>query len=317
MISSPTQSPLTFSTPSQSPPPAPTEQQPSKARLRRSTSADVIPLEAQKAAQALVRQADADLAGKFATALMEQVNSNNTGRQQPISSDVVSEIPANSTFGQLWAQFTHALRNEPFATFAKNNNIDLSNLKLTPNGWLDYNLNGKRMSLSKYDSGFEQATVNVLMVARKLSPNNQSLVYLGEHSATTRAVGNFYGVQVPNTKAGTLADIRQLQETMTFPSVLSPDAKARRPSRQEYQHAWQMQGEAEQDLALQIVREPGKFPTEQAQAGIPPLTPTTPEQPATTPAQTPGASTDPLAAIAHRQFAGEPNVYSVVARAKR
>lgn len=310
-----THSPLTFAAHPPSPSPAPVEGQPNKARTRRSTSADVISLEVQKAAQTLVRQADADLAGKFATALMEQVNSNSTGRQQPIASGVVSAIPANSTFGQLWAQLTHTLKSEPFATFAKNNHIDLSNLKVTPSGWLDCTVNGKRRTFSNYETGFEQATVDVLIAARKLSPDNKSFVYVDEHSATTRAVGNFYGVQVPNTKAATLADIRQLQENMRFPSVFSPDANAPRPRRHEYRHARQMQDEAEQDLALQMVREPGKFPPQQGQAGIPQLAPPNPAQPATTPAQTPTATTDPVAAIARRQFAGEPNVYSVVARA--
>lgn len=186
--------------PPPSPSPAPVEGQPNNARTRRSTSADVISWKYKKAAQTLVRQADADLAGKFATALMEQVNSNSTGRQQPIASGVVSAIPANSTFGQLWAQLTHTLKSEPFATFAKNNHIDLSNLKVTPSGWLDCTVNGKRRTFSNYETGFEQATVDVLIAARKLSPDNKSFVYVDEHSSTTRAVGNFTAYRFPIQK---------------------------------------------------------------------------------------------------------------------
>ncbi|OPA91577.1 hypothetical protein BFW88_13175 [Pseudomonas fluorescens] len=226
----------------------------------------VITLEVQKKAQALVHKADAELAGTFTTALMDQVGSDSARSRAPSSCD----IPPNSTFGQLWAQLTQALNSEPFATFAKKNNINVSNLKITPSGWLDCTINGRltNVGASKYTPGFEQATQEVLTIARKLSPGNRAFVYVGAHKAMIDAVGNFYGVQVLNTPTGTFTDIRQLQNFMTFPSVLSPDTKTPGQSRPEYQHARQLQDEAAQDLALQIALEPGKFSPAQSNQSV-------------------------------------------------
>lgn len=296
------------------PSPATVGAQTSLIRTPRSPSAGVVTLDGRKTAEPLVSQADADMADKLATALMEEVNVHATSRYMPSSFGTVHDIPTHSTFGQLWSQLTHALKNEPFATFAKNNNINLSNLKLTPSGFLDGTINGKRSSFSKYDDGFEEAAVNVFKAVRKLSTNNVPIVYIGEHTATTHAVGAFYAMRVPTTKAEALEQIRVLQDIKTFPSLLAPEGNAARPHRQDVQHVRHMRDEAIQNLALQVMLEPGKFPQAQRPDVVQPTAPPGSAEPATTPIGTSSATTDPVADIARRQFAGEPNVYSVVAR---
>lgn len=205
-----------------------------------------ISLDAQQQARSLVRQADSDLACLLAATLMSRVISLEPGGQDSPSARQVDAIPADSTFGQAWSRLTQAVNSEPFATFAKEHHIDTSRFTFNPrSGWLDCTVNDKPATFTSYDSGWDQASADVLAAARVLAPTlAQSFEYAGEHSASSNVVSDFYGDSFANTKADTLTYIGRLQTEHGFAALVYPGSEQPRYNRPEHQHAKQLQRDA-------------------------------------------------------------------------
>ncbi|WLH87377.1 dermonecrotic toxin domain-containing protein [Pseudomonas sp. FP2338] len=227
------------------------------ARPKRASA--VVDLETKKAATTLIRAGDAALSSLHSAALMDEVMTNPTGKYLPVKSSVISDIPPVSTFGRAWAQLTHAIQSEPFASFASKHNIDTSTLKInTQSGWvIDCIANGKRASFSRYDAGYEQATAAVTAAARAFnSPPKSSVLYTGANRASTEVIGNFYGVRQDGTQANALRLITEQQHHLTFDSLREPDSKAPEFNPATYSRIRERQREAIDDFAGEIALKP-------------------------------------------------------------
>ena len=227
------------------------------ARPKRASS--VVDLETKKAATTLIRAGDAALSSLHSAAMMDEVMTKPTSKSLPVQSSVISDFPPVSTFGRAWAQLTHAIQSEPFASFASKHKIDTSTLKInTQSGWvIDCIANGKRASFSTYDAGYEQATAAVTAAARAFnSPPKSSVLYTGANRAETDVIGNFYGVRQDGTQANALRLITEQQHHLTFDSLREPDSKAPEFNRATYSRIREQQREAIDDFAGEIALKP-------------------------------------------------------------
>lgn len=227
------------------------------ARPKRASS--VVDLETKKAATTLIRAGDAALSSLHSAALMDEVMVKPTSKYLPVQSSVISDIPPVSTFGRAWAQLTHAIQSEPFASFASKHKIDTSTLQInTQSGWvIDCIANGKRASFSTYDEGYEQATAAVTAAARAFnSPPKSSVLYSGANRASTEVIGNFYGVRQDGTQANALRLVTEQQHHLTFDSLREPDSKAPEFNPATYSRIREQQREAIEDFGGEIAIKP-------------------------------------------------------------
>lgn len=227
------------------------------ARPKRASA--VVDLETKKAATTLIRAGDAALSSLHSAAMMDEVMIKPTSKSLPVQSSVISDFPPVSTFGRAWAQLTHAIQSEPFASFASKHKIDTSTLKInTQSGWvIDCIANNKRASFNKYDEGYEQATAAVTAAARAFnSPPKSSVLYTGANRAETDVIGNFYGARQDGTQANALRLITEQQHHLTFDSLREPDSKAPEFNPATYSRIREQQREAIDDFAGEIALKP-------------------------------------------------------------
>jgi len=231
------------------------------ARSRRDVSFSIISLEAQKDAKALVEKGDSEMAVQYAAALTDWAISSKTSRIKAPVPATVANIPPYSTFGQAWSGFTKALKEEPFVTFARNNNIDTSNFRWLPGtGELVCSINGEQKSFTNRDSGWQQATMAVAAAAKALAPDsNFSFIFTGESSAPLDLVGDFYAVPFGSSPADRLYRAGQLQTTKIFESLRFPDADIARDNKPEYRHVRQMQRQTKEIVGNDFTQRKGTF----------------------------------------------------------
>ncbi|MPR02819.1 hypothetical protein F0169_12515 [Pseudomonas sp. MAFF 212408] len=189
---------------------------------------------------------------------MDQVIADPAGRKSPLRSPFISDLPAVSTFGRAWAQLTHAIQSEPFASFASKHNIDTSTLKLnTQSGWvMDCVARGKFATFSTYDTGYEQATAAVSAAAQAFSSQLGPIEYTGANRASAEVIGNFYGVRPGGIQAQILRLISEQQDHHTFNALREPDSKAPEFNRPAYSHIREQQREAIESFAGEIALNP-------------------------------------------------------------
>ncbi|CAM3263341.1 hypothetical protein SAMN04490207_1423 [Pseudomonas gessardii] len=246
--------------PAASPSGSPLGAQDNLARSRRSPSLNVITLNAQAKAEHTVRVADSELSAQFAATLMNQVISLDSGAQDSPETRLVYNIPPDSTFAKAWARLTQALKDEPFATFAKNNNIDTSHFKLNPrSGWLECMINGQPANFTTYTPGWDAVSAAVVAAARNLAPTLESpFEYAGEDRASLNIVGDFYGASYSNTRTDMLRFIGRLQHDHGFPCVAFSRSHLPRHHLPEHRHIQQLQQDAIDTLAAQITQAQGQ-----------------------------------------------------------
>lgn len=226
------------------------------ARIKR--SGPVVDLTTTKIATQLIRAGDAALSSLHSAALIDQVIADPAGKKRSREATVIADIPPFSTFGRAWAQLTHAIQSEPFASFASKHKIDTSTLKLnTQSGWaIDCIANGKLATFSKYDTGYEQATAAVTAAARAFaSPPKELLRYTGAHRASTEVIGDFYAARHDGRPADMLRLITQQQHHHSFDALREPDSKARGLN-PVYSRIQEQQREAIEDFAGEIALKP-------------------------------------------------------------
>ncbi|MEO8491109.1 hypothetical protein [Pseudomonas sp.] len=226
--------------------------------VRTKRSSTVVDLETKKAATALIRAGDAALSSLHSAALMDQLIADPAGRESPLQSPVIFDIPCASTFGRAWAQLTHAIQSEPFASFASKHKIDTSTLKLqTQTGWIIFCVaNGKRAVFSTDTPGYKQATAAVSAAAHAFSSWPDWLKYTGASRATAEVIGAFYGVRPGDIQADTLSLITEQQDHHSFNALREPDSKAPEFNRPAYSHIREQQREAIENFAGEIALNP-------------------------------------------------------------
>lgn len=272
------------------------------ARIKRASA--VVSLETQKLATELIRAGDKALSFKYSVVLKDQALFGQGQRQGRPAARTISDIPAFSTFGMAWAELTYAIQNEPFASFASKHKIDTSTLRLnTESGWqLECIADGKRATFSKYDPGWWQATAAVTAAAQALTPTLKlNIDYTDANHAPADVIGDFYAASTNGSIGENLYSIFQQNKNQTFEALREPDATAPEFNRPAYRYVRQRQQEAIADLSVQIAKNPKLFAPSQ-----PSPIPGTPNPPS--------PAINPMAAIARRQFAGEPTLHTVIAR---
>ncbi|WP_455827534.1 hypothetical protein [Pseudomonas graminis] len=225
--------------------------------VRTKRAYQVVDLATQKLATGLVKAGDAALCAKYSATLMEQIIAYRAQQDYGPAANVIADIPPFSTFALAWAELTHAIENEPFASFAKKHQIDTSTLTInTRGGWfLSAVVNGERAFFSKADEGYEAATAALNAAAKTLSPTRQLLInYTGPNSAPANVVGDFYAANDNNTEPDKLRLIAQHNQYLTF-DALRPgySAASSTPAQSQLRHT---QTEAIENLAGQITTTP-------------------------------------------------------------
>ncbi|WLH38856.1 hypothetical protein [Pseudomonas sp. FP2254] len=97
----------------------------------------------------------------------------------------IDNIPVNSTFGQALARFTETLKQEPFASFARNKKINLTHFSVVPSeGRIEWVSNGVRMKLTRNNPAWNQVSGDLLAATRELMPTLPgAFEYTGARSA--------------------------------------------------------------------------------------------------------------------------------------
>ncbi|QDG60105.1 dermonecrotic toxin domain-containing protein [Pseudomonas sp. NIBRBAC000502773] len=167
----------------------------------------------QEQSKQLVQKSDEEMASQYGAALMLLESRKNSVIKAGDQPPTITDIPPFSTFGQAWALFTLALKQEPFASYAKNNNIDISSLRWFPHAdSMECTINGKTQLFSHATPGWREARAAVAAAAKEVAAGRvESFQYTGEHSAPIDVVGNFYGEEPVNRQIDLLSSIRGLQ----------------------------------------------------------------------------------------------------------
>lgn len=235
---------------------------PSVSNARSKRNVAVVDLETQSLATRVVKADDAILSEKYSTALLELLVALRTGTPVSPAAKVIDDIPRFSTFGMAWAQLTHAIESEPFASFARKHKIDTSTLKLnTVDGWeLECIADGKPASFSKYDEGWWQATAAVTAAAQALAPTRQVIEYLGPTRAPAQVIGNFYEMGVIYIPEALVMKVADQKLHGTFVSLPSANADASGSNGAHDSVIRQQQQDAIEVLSTQITLTPSLIP---------------------------------------------------------
>lgn len=172
-----------------------------------------------------MEKSDAELAQQLSAALMGQVAEELTTNGQSLTAPTLTRVPPFSSFGQAWARFNQALREEPFATFAKAHHIDLSDFSWNPQqGTMTCMINGSPTSFTEFTPGWSQASTAVAAAARELgAPSTTWFRYTGENTPPGYLVGDFYAIARTELTRNPRAVIAALQQADTFPSLVIPN----------------------------------------------------------------------------------------------
>ena len=176
----------------------------------------------QEQSKHLVQKSDSEMASQYCAALMLLDRHKTSVRKNADQPPTVTDIPAFSTFGQAWALFTQALKQEPFARYAKDNNIDISSLRWFPSAdSMECSINGKIQLFSRNTPGWKEASAAVAAAAKEVAAGRlESFQYTGEHNAPIDVVGNFYGEDPVNHRGELLSSISDLQHSDKFKSLM-------------------------------------------------------------------------------------------------
>ncbi|NWE12492.1 dermonecrotic toxin domain-containing protein [Pseudomonas yamanorum] len=193
----------------------------SNGAVRSRRDVNIVSLEDSKTAKALVEKSDSDMAIKYALALAEgEASTGNVERGfwDPLT---ISDIEPNSSFGIVWANFTAALKAEPFATFARENNIDTSRLcwdaeRYPGQGtFLQTRVNGKVRYFDDDVPGWKRASAAITSAINLLGPR---VIYTGKDSnVPAQLVGSFYGSFPAQDQR--FSEIGKLLNTRSFSSL--------------------------------------------------------------------------------------------------
>ncbi|WP_226477557.1 DUF6543 domain-containing protein [Pseudomonas sp. MWU16-30323] len=210
--------PTSPSTSPQAVPSPPQVSSESLARVRTHRDNDLSPQEER--AKTLVEQGDSKMAVNYAFGLTEAANSTAQDDHRSSWTPLTTAVEPNSTFGIAWANFTRALNSEPFATFARDNHIDLSKICWYPSYGTSFYAGLTDGSIATfYDEspGWARATADLSAAAKVLiGRTGGPFTYTGPNNAPTELVGTFYGHRSVPARLP-MAGI--LLTTQTFPSL--------------------------------------------------------------------------------------------------
>ncbi|MFY0751539.1 dermonecrotic toxin domain-containing protein [Pseudomonas sp. NFX5] len=200
----------------------------------------------------LLHKSDKEMASQYCAALMLLESRKGSVPKTADQPPTVTDIPPFSTFGQAWALFTLALKQEPFASYAKNHNIDISSLRWFPHAdSMECTINGKVQLFSRNTPGWREASAAVAAAAKEVAAGRvESFPYTGEHSAPIDVVGNFYGEEPVNRQFDLLSSIRSLQGG-TFKSLMPHNG----PLAPQFMRVRKAQGEVENAIATATYNE--------------------------------------------------------------
>lgn len=199
----------------------------------------------QKQSKHLVEKSDSEMASQYCAALMllesRKKSVIKNGGQLP----TITDIPPFSTFGQAWALFAQALTQEPFARYAKENNIDISTIRWFPHADdMECSINGKIQLFSSHTPGWKEASAGVAAAAKEVAAGRlESFRYTGARNAPIDVVSNFYGEAFSNFPNDLPSAIRDLQYNNKFKTLmplngpLTPQATRVRTAQAEVENA--------------------------------------------------------------------------------
>ncbi len=205
-------------------PPAPTL----LSRQLRDTSSALAPATRnapiRQFAEALIDEGDRQLAIGVANSLMRQRLAVEKGHSGDAEDKVA--VPADSTFGQAWAELADALHSEPFKSFAESRKLDIAQLTITPDGRLIETSKERPADFTlRNDAGWAAASGAVLAAVKKVAGDTSLAVDVhGRHEASAYNVAAFYGLQLGRIKSDhTLATIGQLLNEGNFNAFSNTD----------------------------------------------------------------------------------------------
>jgi hypothetical protein len=231
-------------------------------RSKRAAPDDAITAAAKKNADFLVKDEDYLLSCSFSAALMDRAIALLANPTAPPPAATVDDIPANSTFGQALARFTATLKQEPFASFARNKNINLAHFKVFPSeGRLEWVSHGVPMKLTRNNPAWNKVSADLLAAARELMPTlSGAFEFTGAHRAPVDVIGDFYATARATDLPSTLRAITRLKQTRDFPSLRLHREPGANDGASDYQRVRQKQRDAIDALATHLSHEPEALP---------------------------------------------------------
>ncbi len=168
---------------------------------------------------ALVEQGDKEMALGYAEALSARSLAIRTTQSLPLKEAV--RVAPYSTFSQPWSRLDRALSSEPFASFAKAKNIDLSTLLLYPDSQT-IRLSGQASEFNAHNTpGWNTLTGDVFAALAELSVDRQHgpIQYFSKDSAPANVVAAFYGETDRYPAAALLGRVGQLLNQGDFDAL--------------------------------------------------------------------------------------------------
>ncbi|WP_447892441.1 dermonecrotic toxin domain-containing protein [Pseudomonas marginalis] len=199
----------------------------------------------QKQSKHLVEKSDSEMASQYCAALMLLESRKKSVIKNGDQLPTITDIPPFSTFGQAWALFTQALTQEPFARYARENNIDISTIRWFPHADdMECSINGKIQLFSSNTPGWKEASAGVAAAAKEVAAGRlESFLYTGARNAPIDVVSNFYGEAFSNFPNDLPSAIRDLQYNNKFKTLmplngpLTPQATRVRTAQAEVENA--------------------------------------------------------------------------------
>ena len=171
-----------------------------------------------------VKEADDLLSRSCSAALLDRVIALQANPTNAPPAATIDNIPANSTFGQALARFTETLKQEPFASFARNKKINLTHFSVLPSeGRIEWVSNGVRMKLTRNNPAWNQVSGDLLAATRELMPTLPgAFEYTGARSAPLNIISNFYAARGATDLPTTSLASNGLKPSRDVPSLQVP-----------------------------------------------------------------------------------------------
>ncbi|WP_348748101.1 dermonecrotic toxin domain-containing protein [Pseudomonas rhodesiae] len=234
----------------------------SSGRSKRASPDDAVTATAKTNADLLVKDEDYLLSCSFSAALMDRAVALLANPTKPPPAATIDNIPANSTFGQALARFNATLKQEPFASFARNKKINLAHFKVFPSeGRLEWVSDGVRMKLTRNNPAWNKVSADLLAAARELTPTlSGAFEFTGAHSAPVDIIGDFYASPRATDLPTTLRAITRLKQYRDFPALHVSTEPGTEDGGSDYQRIRQKQRETIVALATALSHEPEALP---------------------------------------------------------
>jgi hypothetical protein len=202
---------------------------PAPPRLRRDLQAPEAASPTRNAAvrqfsDALIDKRDRQLAIGVANSLMRQRRAVEKGHASDAEDKVA--VPADSTFGQAWAELADALHSEPFKSFAEARKINVSGLMINSRGQLTEMRDNVPVNFYLHrDADWAAASAGVISATGKvLDGKRRAITFHDREHASAYNIASFYGLQLGGIRSDdTLFSIGQLLREGTFPAFSSTD----------------------------------------------------------------------------------------------